>query len=64
MKNIKLYTKWHSGKIVCCCPEVNKCKKDHDCELMKFYYNEFEGIEECMGARKYKRNKHGAMKQI
>ncbi|MCI6278063.1 MAG: hypothetical protein MR639_15300 [Clostridium sp.] len=61
MKNIKLYTFWRDGKLECCCPPQNKCNKDHNCELMKFTYDEYEGSRECMKSRKYKRNKHGAI---
>lgn len=64
MKIIKLYTFWRDGKLECCCSPQNKCNKDHGCELMKFNYDEYEGLNDCMRSRKYKRNSHGAMEQF
>ena len=63
MKIIKLYTFWRNGKLECCCPPQNKCNKDRGCELMKFNYDEYEGLNDCMRSRKYKRNSRGCMEQ-
>jgi hypothetical protein len=63
MKIIKLYTFWRNGKLECCCPPQNECNKDRGCELIKFNYDEYEGINDCMRARKYKRNSRGCIEQ-
>lgn len=63
MKIIKLYTFWRNGKLECCCPPQNKCNKDRGCELMKFNYDEYEGVNDCMKSRKYKRNSRGCIEQ-
>lgn len=64
MKNIKLYTFWRGGTLECCCPPQNKCNKEHGCEIMKFTYDEYEDLSNCMKSRSYKRNSRGAIKEI
>lgn len=62
MKTISLYTHWRLGKLECCCPPENRCLKDKGCELIKFSYNEYEDVRECMKHDSYKRVK-GALRQ-
>ena len=59
---VKLMTYWKNKELTCCCPINNKCSKDHNCEELEFTLNEYEGIEECMRERSYKRVK-GALRQ-
>jgi hypothetical protein len=33
---IKLLTQWRDKEIVCCCPLINRCRKDHNCEELMF----------------------------
>lgn len=64
MRTIKLYTYWRNEKLECCCPPQNKCLKDRECELMEFSYDEYQDARKCMSARRYKRNKRGALEQV
>lgn len=64
MKIIKLYTFWRNGKLECCCPPKNKFNKDYGCELMKSNYDEYDGLNDFMRSRKYKRNSRGCIEQI
>ena len=64
MKKVELYTKYYNEKLVCCCPVENKCSKDRNCELSKFYYDDYDtNINELMKNRSYKRV-NGRIKEI
>jgi hypothetical protein len=52
---VKLLTKWKDKELVCCCPVINKCNKEHGCEELDFTLNPYDGIKECMGHDAYKR---------
>ena len=64
MRKIKLYTYWRLERLERCCPPQNRCLKDKECELMTFTYDEYEDVKGCMSARRYKRNKRGAIEQV
>jgi hypothetical protein len=52
---VKLFTKWKDGEIVCTCPLINKCNKDHGCEELDFILDPYAGIKECMKHSSYER---------
>lgn len=41
-------TQWRDKQIVCCCPLINKCNKDHSCEELDFYYDPYDGLYDYM----------------
>ncbi|MGH4125609.1 MAG: hypothetical protein ACREV6_22075 [Clostridium sp.] len=59
---VTLLTQWKDKELVCCCPLVNKCNKNHGCEELDFTLDAYANINECMGQRVYKRV-NGAMTQ-
>jgi hypothetical protein len=59
---VTLLTKWKDKELVCCCPLINRCNKEHGCEELEFVLNPYSDINECMSQRTYKRVK-GAMTQ-
>jgi hypothetical protein len=61
---VKLMTKWRNNELECCCPVKNQCLKNHNCEELEFILDQYEGINDCMKSRSYKRNKNGAIKQV
>jgi len=60
---VKLLTKWLDKELVCCCPIINKCNKNHGCEELDFILNPYDDIEECMGHSAYRKTK-GITKQV
>lgn len=60
-----LFTQWREDKLVCCCTKDNKCSKERGCEEIEaFIEDKYDGLRECMKARAYRRNRHGAITQI
>lgn len=61
---IILYTKWDLNELLCCC-YIKKplCDKYKSCEELELKLNKYDGLEECMRQRKYKKER-GAIKQI
>lgn len=61
---IILYTKWDINELSCCCYIKNPlCDNYKNCEELELILNKYEGLEECMRQRKYKKER-GAIKQI
>lgn len=56
-------TYWRDKEVVCCCPIKNQCNKNHNCEKLEFTLDPYEGVENCMKERSYKRVKGGALRQ-
>lgn len=59
---IKLYTQWKDGVVVCTCPIINKCNKNHGCEELDFILDNSVSISDCMKHDSYTRHK-GAIQQ-
>jgi len=60
----KCYTRWNKEYLICLCKVGNPaCDRFKTCELEEFEHDKFNGLEECMKARKYKKE-HGVIKQI
>ena len=62
-KRYKFNTRWNGKELRCACLYGNACcDRFKTCEVLELTLHEFEGIGECMKARKYKREK-GAIRQ-
>jgi len=60
----KCYTRWNGKELKCLCKVGNPaCDRFKGCETEEFEHDEYKGIEECMRARKYKKQ-GGVIKQI
>ena len=65
MSKIRLtfYTKWDEQELKCACYIKNpRCKYHKECEELELTLSVYDGIEECMRTRKYKKE-HGVIKQ-
>lgn len=57
------YTKWEDNNLVCSCYIKNpQCDNYKSCEELEFILDTYDGIQECMNNRKYKRER-GVIKQ-
>jgi hypothetical protein len=45
---ITLYTQWKDKELVCCCPPINKCNKNHGCEELDFILDPYADSKQCM----------------
>lgn len=45
---VTLFTKWKDGELVCTCPLINKCNKNHGCEELDFTCNPYADSKDCM----------------
>jgi hypothetical protein len=63
-RKLNLNIKFHGDKVICAKSpvECKKCIYSRSCENMTLFYDPFEGINECMKSRSYKREK-GAIRQ-
>lgn len=59
---ITLMCKWKDTEIVCTCPVINKCNKNHGCEELDFILDNSINMNDCMRHTSYSRHK-GAMQQ-
>ena len=61
---INFYTRWEDKELKCACyiknPLCTQCKQ---CEELELILQVYDGIEECMKQRKYKKE-HGVIKQM
>lgn len=56
---------WEGQELKCACLFHSPlCKNNKKCEEIELSLSPYEDIEECMKARRYKRNSHGSLKQI
>lgn len=64
MGKLMAYVKWRNkNEYSCMCSFFHPlCDKYKDCEELELTFKPYEGIEECMRQRSYKREK-GALKQ-
>jgi len=57
-------TKWDGQELICACYVKNPlCKEYKQCEELELTLSVYDGVEECMKARKYKKQ-GGVVKQI
>ena len=66
MSKVKLifYTKWDEQELICACYIKNPlCPRYKECEKLELTLSLYDGIEECMRSRKYKKQ-GGVVKQI
>lgn len=63
-KKIKLNVKFAKDKVVCAKSpiECKLCRNISTCELMELYYYPYDGADDCMKHRSYKRER-GAIRQ-
>lgn len=62
-KKYKFNTRWNGNDLRCACLYGNPCcDRFKNCEVLELTLKPYADIEECMKARKYKREK-GAIKQ-
>ena len=45
---VTLLTMWKDKQLVCCCPLINKCNKNHGCEELDFTLDPYASVNECM----------------
>jgi len=59
---IILLTQWKEKELVCCCPLINKCNKNHGCEELDFTLDNSFNMNDCMKHPSYTRHR-GAIQQ-
>lgn len=61
---IIIYTKWDSEELECACYIKNPlCDNYKQCEELELKLDKYDGIQECMRQRKYKKER-GVIKQL
>lgn len=61
---ITFYTKWDGQELICACYVKNPlCDNCKECEEIELTLSVYDGIEDCMRHRKYKKQ-GGVVKQI
>jgi hypothetical protein len=63
-KKYEFNTRWDKDILICACLQDNPCcDRYKTCEVLELTFNPYDGVKDCMGQRKYKRNKRGAIEQ-